>query len=128
MPAWSEPSEPQYEPDALAWIDAWYARHAPAPEPVDVDQGEQLLAAAAAALLTDVAMDAALASSFADFDALAAGVRLADFECSHGRLPGDTSTPCGCYPSETREAALAMAETLLDRAREAKEEAASVTD
>lgn len=26
--------------------------------------------------------------------------RLADNECRHGRLDGDRSTPCGCWPSE----------------------------
>lgn len=25
---------------------------------------------------------------------------LADNECEHGRLAGDASEPCGCYPSE----------------------------
>lgn len=25
---------------------------------------------------------------------------LPDFECQHGRLEGDRTEPCGCYPSE----------------------------
>lgn len=31
---------------------------------------------------------------------LAAGMRLADFECEHDRLPGDGTPICGCWPSE----------------------------
>jgi hypothetical protein len=27
-------------------------------------------------------------------------MNLADYECRHGRLPGDRSAPCGCYPNE----------------------------
>lgn len=27
--------------------------------------------------------------------------RLADHECAHGRLPGDHSPKCGCWPQET---------------------------
>jgi hypothetical protein len=27
-------------------------------------------------------------------------LQLADHECPHGRLYGDTSTPCGCWPGE----------------------------
>ena len=26
--------------------------------------------------------------------------RLADHECRHGRLPGDRTTACGCWPVE----------------------------
>ena len=26
--------------------------------------------------------------------------RLADHECAHGRLPGDRSAKCGCWPQE----------------------------
>ncbi len=26
--------------------------------------------------------------------------RLADHECRHGRLPGDRTPPCGCWPEE----------------------------
>jgi hypothetical protein len=26
--------------------------------------------------------------------------RLADHECRHGRLPGDRTAPCGCWPQE----------------------------
>ena len=26
--------------------------------------------------------------------------RLADHECRHGRLPGDRTAPCGCWPRE----------------------------
>jgi hypothetical protein len=25
------------------------------------------------------------------------GIRLADFECRHGKLPGDAGEPCGCW-------------------------------
>ena len=27
---------------------------------------------------------------------------LADHECRHGRLPGDGTPPCGCWPEEHR--------------------------
>ena len=27
--------------------------------------------------------------------------RLADHECEHGRLPGDRSAKCGCWPEES---------------------------
>jgi len=27
--------------------------------------------------------------------------RLADHECAHGRLPGDRTTKCGCWPQES---------------------------
>jgi hypothetical protein len=27
--------------------------------------------------------------------------RLADHECAHGRLPGDRTPKCGCWPQET---------------------------
>ena len=27
--------------------------------------------------------------------------RLADHECAHGRLPGDRTPRCGCWPNET---------------------------
>ncbi len=27
--------------------------------------------------------------------------RLADHECAHGRLPGDRTRTCGCWPTET---------------------------
>lgn len=26
--------------------------------------------------------------------------KLADNECRHGRLPGDSTEPCGCWPGE----------------------------
>ena len=26
--------------------------------------------------------------------------KLSDHECEHGRLPGDQSAPCGCWPGE----------------------------
>jgi hypothetical protein len=26
--------------------------------------------------------------------------RLADHECAHGRLPGDSTAKCGCWPQE----------------------------
>ena len=26
--------------------------------------------------------------------------RLVDLECRHGRMPGDSSPPCGCWPQE----------------------------
>lgn len=29
--------------------------------------------------------------------------QLADDECQHGRLPGDRTPACGCWPIETRE-------------------------
>ena len=29
---------------------------------------------------------------------------LADFECKHGRLSGDSTPPCGCWPAEARNA------------------------
>jgi hypothetical protein len=28
--------------------------------------------------------------------------RLADNECQHGRLPGDPTKACGCWPQEER--------------------------
>lgn len=33
--------------------------------------------------------------------------RLADHECRHGRLPGDRTRPCGCWPEE-RAAVIAL--------------------
>jgi hypothetical protein len=33
----------------------------------------------------------------ADFEL---GLRLADHECPHGRLYGDSSPSCGCWPGE----------------------------
>ena len=33
--------------------------------------------------------------------------RLADHECRHGRLPGDRTCPCGCWPAE-RAAVIAL--------------------
>ena len=29
---------------------------------------------------------------------------LADFECEHGRLAGDPTEPCGCWPTEEEAA------------------------
>ena len=29
----------------------------------------------------------------------------ADRECEHGRLPGDATPPCGCWPEEVEKAA-----------------------
>jgi hypothetical protein len=27
-------------------------------------------------------------------------MNLADYECRHGRIPGDRTPPCGCFPNE----------------------------
>jgi hypothetical protein len=27
-------------------------------------------------------------------------MNLADYECGHGRIPGDRTPPCGCFPNE----------------------------
>jgi hypothetical protein len=27
-------------------------------------------------------------------------MNLADYECRHGRIPGDRTSPCGCFPNE----------------------------
>lgn len=34
--------------------------------------------------------------------------RLADHECQHGRLPGDRTPPCGCWPNEPDPAPVAL--------------------
>lgn len=41
-------------------------------------------------------------ASYPDWCLLEAGVvgKLADNECKHDRLPGDTTPPCGCWPQE----------------------------
>lgn len=41
-------------------------------------------------------------SEIADARAAASGMPLADFECSHGRLPHDRTPVCGCWPQERR--------------------------
>ncbi len=41
--------------------------------------------------------------------------RLADHECAHGRLPGDRTAKCGCWPQEN-----ASVITLAQRARPPK--------
>lgn len=38
--------------------------------------------------------------------------RLADNECSHGRLPGDQTPACGCWPQEITREPLPIAESL----------------
>lgn len=48
-----------------------------------------------------------------------AGVRMADFECPHGRLPGDRSEPCGCFDED-------MEKALRDRVRESVEASENV--
>lgn len=50
---------------------------------------------------SDVHPLAELASS-PEFCPIEAGLlfKLADNECSHGRLPGDRTRPCGCWPQE----------------------------
>ena len=30
--------------------------------------------------------------------------KMADFECKHGRIAGDATPPCGCWPSEKKAA------------------------
>lgn len=50
-----------------------------------------------------------VAPSAADADGAVAdkplfGPYLADHECTHGRLPGDRSEPCGCWPQERKRA------------------------
>jgi hypothetical protein len=34
---------------------------------------------------------------------------MADFECTHGRLPSDPGPACGCWPNERRKPAAAAA-------------------
>lgn len=36
---------------------------------------------------------------------------LADNECSHGRLRGDRTAPCGCWPGEARPVLAKLAPT-----------------
>lgn len=40
--------------------------------------------------------------SYPEFCPIEAGLqgKLADNECRHGRLPGDRTQPCGCWPQE----------------------------
>lgn len=48
----------------------------------------------------ELAMDAACCASRWAYDAIEGGWPLADFECQHGRLSGDKTPPCGCWPGE----------------------------
>jgi hypothetical protein len=41
--------------------------------------------------------------------------RIADNECRHGRLPGDLSPVCGCWPGEPTDLELARGRRELDR-------------
>lgn len=51
-----------------------------------------------------VGFDAAQADSAADgygrTSTYGPLIPMADDECEHGRLPGDRTAPCGCYPCE----------------------------
>jgi hypothetical protein len=49
----------------------------------------------------ELAMDVTYCQARWAYDAIDGGWPLADLECRHARLPGDKTTPCGCWPGES---------------------------